>query len=182
MVSDFPLVLEEWDWSLNPDQDPTRTPASRKTLAIWRCVLDPDHVWIARIFDRTGGGSRCSFCMGMRVHPKESLAAEFEQLAGEWHPTKNGDLRADQVLPGSGRHVWWRCEKGHEWPAYVFARTKMQTNCPVCFTERQPELARRAASRRRRAAGDDLRALAESGGLAHSPDDQADQSDEAADQ
>lgn len=90
--------------------------------------------------------------MGIRVHPKESLAAEFKEVAAEWHPTKNGDLHADQVLPGSGKKVWWRCAKGHDWPAYVFSRTKQQSGCPDCFDERRPEIAKAVARRRRQAA------------------------------
>ncbi len=151
MVADFPAALAEWDWSLNPDKDPAATPASKKDRVVWRCALDPDHVWTARIFDQFNGGHRCPFCMGVRVHPKESLAALFGEITGEWHPTKNRSLRAYEVLPGSGRRAWWRCGKGHELPAYIFSRTKQQTNCPRCFRERQPELARAGAARRRRA-------------------------------
>ena len=151
MVADFPAALAEWDWSLNPDKDPAATPASKKDRVVWRCALDPDDVRTARIFDRFNGGHRCPFCMGVRVHPKESLAALFGEITGEWHPTKNRSLRAYEVLPGSGRRAWWRCGKGHELPAYIFSRTKQQTNCPRCFRERQPELARAGAARRRRA-------------------------------
>jgi len=151
VIADFPVVLEEWDWSLNPDKDPTRTAASSKKHAVWRCAYDPDHVWVAQIFSRFNAGTRCPFCMGGRVHPKESLAAEFVEIAGEWHPTKNSPLFPDQVLPGSGRKVWWRCEKGHEWPAHVFSRTKQQSNCPDCFKKRQAEISRASAKRRRQA-------------------------------
>jgi len=150
-VSDFATVLHEWDWSLNPDKDPTRTPASSKKHAVWRCVYDPDHVWVARIFDRFNAGTRCHFCVGILVHPKESLAAEFGEIAREWHSTKNGTLCPDQVLPGSGRKVWWQCDKGHEWAAHVYSRTTHQSGCPDCFKERQPEVSRQSAKRRRQA-------------------------------
>jgi hypothetical protein len=49
--------------------------------------------------------------MGNRVHPKDSLAADSPHLAREWHPEKNGQLRPHEVTPGSGRRVWWKCEK-----------------------------------------------------------------------
>lgn len=112
-------------------------------------MLDPDHVWAARIFDRFNAGSRCHFCMGIRVHPKESLAAEFDDIAAEWHREKNGLLGPDQVLPGSGRKVWWRCSEGHQWDAFIFSQTKQQSGCPDCFKARQPEISRANAKRDR---------------------------------
>jgi len=29
------------------------------------------------------------------------------KLAEEWHPTKNGNLTPKDVLPKSGKKVWW---------------------------------------------------------------------------
>jgi hypothetical protein len=56
-------------------------------------------------------------------------------IAAEWHPTKNGDLTADDVTRGAGRPVWWRCQFGHEWKATVNHRTAKGVGCPRC---RQP--------------------------------------------
>jgi Probable Zinc-ribbon domain len=33
--------------------------------------------------------------------PKEPLPVTHPQLAAEWHPTKNGDLRPENVAAGS---------------------------------------------------------------------------------
>ena len=41
------------------------------------------------------------------------LATITPKLASEWHPTKNGDLKPNQVFPYSNRKVWWTCEHGH---------------------------------------------------------------------
>ena len=32
--------------------------------------------------------------------------------------------------------VWWRCEKGHEWQARLFWRTKMGNGCPYCCNQK----------------------------------------------
>ena len=53
------------------------------------------------------------------------------KLAKEWHPTKNGDLTPEDVLPGSHKKRWWKCKKGHEWQAYVFSRNK-GSGCRQC--------------------------------------------------
>jgi very-short-patch-repair endonuclease len=44
---------------------------------------------------------------------EKSLAFLNPKVAGEWHPTKNGKLRPEDVTPGSGKKVWWQCRKGH---------------------------------------------------------------------
>ena len=56
----------------------------------------------------------------------------YPDLAAQWHPTRNGQLRPQQVTTGSGKKVWWRCPADHDWEAVVYSRTKAGTGCPVC--------------------------------------------------
>ena len=98
--------------------------------------------------DRIYHGSFCPFHMGNRVHPAESLAAYFPQLALEWHPEKNAK-HADEVTRASGFRAYWRCDLGHEWPAVVYQRTLSMTGCPECDRLAQPARAKEAARRRR---------------------------------
>ncbi|MCP4217261.1 MAG: zinc-ribbon domain-containing protein, partial [bacterium] len=47
----------------------------------------------------------------MRKASKENNFKLLHPLAAEeWHPTKNGDVTPDQMLPGSGIKVWWQCK------------------------------------------------------------------------
>lgn len=62
---------------------------------------------------------------------KRSLAEEYQELAKEWHPTKNGELTPKDITSGSGKKVWWLCSKGHEWQARVADRTSGK-GCPYC--------------------------------------------------
>ena len=63
-----------------------------------------------------------------------SLLSKFPELAREWHPVKNGCLRPDMVMPGSGDKVWWLCPKcGYDYQAAPNKRTREKpTGCPVC--------------------------------------------------
>jgi len=74
-------------------------------------------------------------------------------LLRSWHPTRNAPLTAEGVSYGSKKKVWWRCDKGHEWQAAVYARTSAGAGCPYCagkrvavgendLLTRAPELAR----------------------------------------
>jgi hypothetical protein len=100
-LADHPDLLAEWAWDVNGDLDPGRLAAGSHALVAWRCLLDPAHVWEARVADRTSRGAACPFHMGTRVHPAESLAAFFPWLAREWHPTRNA-RRPRRGQPGVG--------------------------------------------------------------------------------
>ena len=63
---------------------------------------------------------------------KKSLAETHPAFAAEWHPTKNGDLRPDDLSYGSRKKVWWSCSFGHEWETAPNHRTAGRTGCPFC--------------------------------------------------
>jgi hypothetical protein len=57
----------------------------------------------------------------------------FPNIANQWHPTKNGTIHPEDVTVGSDKKVWWKCELGHEWVAYIYSRTGGNKNgCPYC--------------------------------------------------
>jgi hypothetical protein len=148
-LGDHPDLMAEWAWDANSDLDPARLAAGSHERVAWRCLLEPAHVWEARVADRTARGSACPYHMGNRVHPAESLAAYFPWLALEWHPTRN-QLRPDGVSRASAREVVWRCEHGHEWSAAVYQRTLSRSGCPECY---RLEAAARSRAGKERARG-----------------------------
>ncbi|WP_260288933.1 zinc-ribbon domain-containing protein [Peribacillus aracenensis] len=66
----------------------------------------------------------------MPKHKKKLLEFNAE-LSQQWHPDKNGSLTPSDVTPGSGKKVWWVCEKAHEWEAYIYHRSNGK-GCPYC--------------------------------------------------
>ena len=60
------------------------------------------------------------------------LLTTHPQLSKEWHPTLNRDLLPSDVSAGSGKKVFWRCQKcGYEWAATINNRANGR-NCPCC--------------------------------------------------
>ncbi|CAN5498520.1 hypothetical protein BH24CHL9_BH24CHL9_09720 [soil metagenome] len=145
-LAEYPDLLLEWAWDANAELDPARLAAGSHERVVWRCLLEPAHVWETRVAARTSRGSACPFHMGERVHPAESLAAYYPWLAREWHPTRN-ELRPDGVTRASARVIVWRCELGHEWSAAVYRRTLSGSGCPACY--RLEAAARSKAGRER---------------------------------
>jgi Zn finger protein HypA/HybF involved in hydrogenase expression len=65
--------------------------------------------------------------------PKYNLARVNPNVAQSWHSIKNGNLKPQDITPGSSKTVWWICEidPSHEWQAKVYTRNKGH-GCPYC--------------------------------------------------
>lgn len=64
------------------------------------------------------------------------LAATHPEVAALWDTDANDGLLPSQVLPGSNRKVWWRCEKGHRWESAPYTLTISGSRCPCCAGKR----------------------------------------------
>ncbi|MFR5062350.1 MAG: zinc-ribbon domain-containing protein [Christensenellales bacterium] len=61
-------------------------------------------------------------------------ASEIPTLLAEWNWDKNNDigLHPNELLLGSNKKAWWKCEKGHEWLASIYHRAVRNHGCPYC--------------------------------------------------
>jgi hypothetical protein len=124
----IPALAGEWSNERNDCITPD-TIASRSNKRVWwRC--SKGHEWRATVYSRAKG-SKCPFCVSRAVCSENSLLAVMPELSSEWHPTKNGTLQPDMVLPKSSRTVWWKCKNGHEWQALLSNRANGSL-CPYC--------------------------------------------------
>lgn len=127
----YPALAREWHPTKNGDLKPTDVTAGSRKMIWWRCSLG--HDWVAAPNNRTSAGSGCPYCSGRRVLPGfNDLATKRPDLAREWHPTKNGDLKPTDVTANSHKTIWWRCSKGHEWQATPNQRVSSRKKCPQC--------------------------------------------------
>lgn len=128
-----PEVAEQWHPTLNGSLTPDQITAGSHRKAWWIC--GEGHVWKAALYSRTGPKHQgCPYCAGIRVWPGfNDLTAREPEIARQWHPTLNGSLTPEQVMPGSHRMIWWQCREGHVWKAAIYSRTgTMRRGCPVC--------------------------------------------------
>ena len=124
-----PELVKEWHPTKNGELKPDMVTAGSGEKVWWRCEIG--HEWEARIAERNRGDG-CPYCSGRKVWKGyNDFATLYPELAKEWHPTKNGELKPDMITAGSGEKVWWMCEKGHEWQATVSDRSRGD-KCPYC--------------------------------------------------
>ena len=70
-----------------------------------------------------------------KLEVEESLFCVFPEVAVEWNYEKNGSLSPRHILYGTGRKVWWKCKRGHEWEASVLSRSRGR-GCPYCSNKK----------------------------------------------
>ena len=129
-ASQFPDLAKEWHPVKNQPLTPEQILPGSHRMVWWVC--EKGHEWQAMVKSRASGCG-CPVCANRAIKQGDNdLDTTHPELAKQWHPTKNGALTPQDVIAGTHRKVWWRCEKGHEWQAAVFSRTVNGACCPVC--------------------------------------------------
>ncbi len=97
----FPDVARQLHPTKNGDLNPNYMAPKTATRAWWQCDVNSKHVWDATVNSRTASKSGCPYCGGDKADETNSLASLYPQIAREWHPVKNGELRPDMVVTRS---------------------------------------------------------------------------------
>lgn len=69
----------------------------------------------------------------MAEKKEKRYVSDNARLMAEWNWEKNTELGFDpqKLTCGSGKKVWWKCAKGHEWQATIGSRNN-GCGCPYC--------------------------------------------------
>lgn len=139
-----PDLMEEWYWEGNAGIDPKKIGVGSHLYAYWKCKKC-DHIWKSKIYNRSNGKG-CPTCASRKIADLHriraisrngSLKDTHPLLANEWHPTKNGEYRADMFSKGSDFKAWWICSKcQHEWYATIGSRCR-GSGCPKCANKKK---------------------------------------------
>jgi len=124
----YPELMEKWHLEKNKGIDPRKiSPGSYKK--VW-WVCEKGHEWQAALATMCKGAS-CPYCINKRVLKGfNDLKTTNPELLNTWNFKRN-KISPEEVTCGSGKKVWWICEKGHEWEARIYNRTR-ESGCPYC--------------------------------------------------
>ena len=124
-----PSLAKEWNYEKNDELTPTDVTSNSGQKVWWKC--DKGHEWQAKVYHRNNG-SGCPYCSGRNaIKGENDLQTVNPNLAKEWNYEKNNGLTPVEVMPNSGKKVWWKCKEGHEWQATIGSRNK-GSSCPIC--------------------------------------------------
>jgi len=131
-----PKLAKQWHTSKNGDLTPFDFTNKSGAKVWWKCDKGEDHEWLAHISSRSNGVG-CSVCNGRTVVLSNCLATTHPKITKQWHPTRNGDLTPFNIISGSHKKVWWKCDKGddHEWMSAAGSRSSGR-GCPICFGQK----------------------------------------------
>jgi hypothetical protein len=133
LAAEFPEIARQWHQIKNGNLKPSMIAPHTTKKIWWQCNLDKEHEWLASVSSRTTMRTGCPYCANRKVGKTNSLAATHPEIAKQWHPTKNGKLKPTEVVAGSPKVVWWKCDKSkhHDWQMRVENRLK-GAGCPYC--------------------------------------------------
>ena len=137
----FPEIARQWHPTANDSRTPADFVHGSEAKVWWKCKEGPDHEWLSPIYSRTRKGRHhCPFCIGKRLLIANSVKSLFPEIAKQWHPKLNGNLKPTDVTAHSNRIVWWICPRSseHAWQTSVKLRTS-DRGCPFCAHARSTE-------------------------------------------
>ena len=135
LASQYPDIAAEWHPIKNGDLKPCHVTCGSYKKVWWlgKC----GHEWCVNVGSRVRQRSGCPVCDNKYViEGFNDLSSSDPEIAREWHPTKNGDLKPCNVTSGSSKKVWWLGKCGHEWKAVIEARSKRGDSCPYCSNQK----------------------------------------------
>lgn len=135
LVETHPELILQWHTSLNGELNPAHFTYGSAKKIWWQCPNVEKHIWEENIINRTKRKSlECKICK----EEANSLEAMYPDIAAEWHPTKNGNLKPNKISKASGEMIWWQCSVNpeHQWQADVRNRTINNSKCKKCASEK----------------------------------------------
>lgn len=128
-VIDDKRIMEQWDWEKNTLNPSELTCGSNKRVWL-KCEYG--HSYQKTVKRHIERGYSCPVCSGhLTVLGVNDFATIYPEIAKEWHPTKNGELKPNMFSKKNGKKVWWQCQFGHDWEATIHDRAD-GTGCPIC--------------------------------------------------
>lgn len=126
-----PDLLPFWHPILNVNKEPGQVSLGSNQKVWWQCPQG--HSWDDSPSKRAAAAHPCPVCINKRrIVGVNDLATTHPKVAAEWHPTENGELTPQDVVPGSAKRVYWLSPCGHTWKAEVRARANEGVTCLYC--------------------------------------------------
>ena len=143
LLHTHPDLSKEWDYKNNSPLRPENFSYGSNDKVWWVC--SEGHKYDAIITNRTRDPkpSGCPVCDGKRVGANNNLLIRFPKITSEWHPTKNGNTKPQDVMPGNNKKFWWLCPNCDEdYDMAIVSRTH-KTSPQKCPTAMGGELGRK---------------------------------------
>lgn len=125
-----PELSKQWNSKRNGSLQPSNVPFTGRTKKHWwQCT--EGHEWEATLASRKTGNN-CPVCSRQLVlQGVNDMGTTNPELARSFDLIKNAPTRPENILAGSAKSFWWKCEEGHSWKAASNSRFYGR-GCPTC--------------------------------------------------
>ena len=137
-----PEIASEWHPDKNGELIPEDIATGSNQKVWWLCSkkfeCECPHEYESIVANRTYHGNGCPYCSFRKTCIHRSLVHTYPEIAAQWHPTRNGELKPEMFSHGSDEKIWWKCLIGcqygctHEWEAVIGSRCFRDHGCPYC--------------------------------------------------
>lgn len=134
LLKDFPDVLAEWDYDLNPDVlFPEFIHAQSNKKYYWKCPKGHPS-YLCSVGKKTVRKFGCPVCSNYKVIAGiNDFESTHPELMLDWDYSKNTNIDPKTLSQRSITVVHWKCHKcGHKWSGSIRDATKKAINCPAC--------------------------------------------------
>ena len=108
----YPKESMNWDYEKNGELRPSFFTGGSGKKVWWKC--EKGHSYLASIYNHCTLKHACPYCSGNLVDTgKNDLTHTHPEILKYWDYSKN-TISPSDVMPGSGKKAFWKCEKGHE--------------------------------------------------------------------
>lgn len=132
-----PDIAKEWNYEKNYPIMPSDILPGTPKKYWWICPKN--HTYYSSVNNRVRVNAGCPYCANKAVlKGYNDLVTTNPELLKNWNYDKNDKLGLypTSFTNVSGKKVWWKCEKGHEWESTI-AHIKYGRGCPICNTGKQ---------------------------------------------
>jgi hypothetical protein len=136
-----PEIAEDWahDYKQPKNHTPWTVRAGSGELIKWRCRKNTEHIYNARVVDKTHYNQSCGICSGHQVSEYNCLENVMPELMYMWDFEANNriDLKPDAVTKMSDKIAHWICRTNldHKWSAQI-KNISIGTRCPYCIFQK----------------------------------------------
>lgn len=132
LATTHPEITKDWNNEKNGDLTADKVSFGSGKKVWWKCHKC-GHEWQMSPNRRSSMKIGCPVCMGRKlVIGKNDLFTKDPIISQIWHPTKNGELKPNNVHSGSHVTIWWKCSRcSHEWEKPIRDQVKIR-KCPYC--------------------------------------------------
>jgi len=137
-TTEYPHLLEEWDYEKNERAPETYAPTSNDLLW-WICKgreCGCRHSFRVSISNKTLHGSGCKDCTYGSPCPHYNIITQHKEISDEWNYQLNKQSPYEYNIHDD-RLVWWKCSSPnncgcHIWQASVGQKVRGLSVCPFC--------------------------------------------------